>query len=95
MLKIWTELKNFAVKLLDFPIEGQDGVTIKTLIGKDSPVNLESEVKMKDVSIEKERQLQISLSQGKTLALVVIPAKVFCSTCRPEQSIMSTGRTLL
>ena len=75
MLKIWTELKNFAVKLLDFPIEGQDGVTIKTLIGKDSPVNLESEVKMKDVSIEKERQLQISLSQGKTLALVVISGK--------------------
>ena len=59
----------------DFPIEGQDGVTIKTLIGKDSPVNLESEVKMKDVSIEKERQLQISLSQGKTLALVVISGK--------------------
>ena len=59
----------------DFPIEGQDGVAIKTIIGQESPVSLESEAKMQDISVEKNRQLQISLSQGKTLALVVVSGK--------------------
>jgi len=59
----------------DFSIEEQAGVTIKTLIGQGSPISLESDVEMQDVSIEKDRQLQTSLNQGKTLALVVISGK--------------------
>jgi quercetin 2,3-dioxygenase len=59
----------------DFPLENQEGVTIKTVIGKGSPVSLESEVTMKDISIEKDRQFQKSLDQGKTLAMVVISGK--------------------
>ncbi|MBT5551413.1 MAG: pirin [Nitrospina sp.] len=56
----------------DFPVEFQEGVTLKTIIGKDSPIDLESEVIMKDISIEKDRQFQHSLIQDRTLALVVI-----------------------
>ena len=59
----------------DFPIERQDGVTLKTIIGKDSPVTLDSEVIMKDVSIEKDRQFQYTLGHEKTLAVVVISGK--------------------
>ena len=62
-------------KSVDFPIEWQDGVTLKTLIGKDSPVVLESEAKMKYISIEKDRQFQYTLDHEKTLAVVVISGK--------------------
>jgi quercetin 2,3-dioxygenase len=57
---------------IEFPIEEQEGVILKTIIGKDSPINLESEAIMKDISIEKDRQFQSTLNQGKTLAMVVI-----------------------
>lgn len=56
----------------DFPFEKQEGVYLKTIIGKGSPVNLESEVLMKDISIERDHQFQYPLDQGKTLALSVI-----------------------
>ncbi len=59
----------------DFPSESKDGVTFKTVIGKGSPVTLVADVIMKDVSIEKDRQFQYLLGQGKTLALVVISGK--------------------
>jgi quercetin 2,3-dioxygenase len=59
----------------DFPIESKDGITIKTVIGENSPVTLVSDVVMKDISIEPDRQLQHPFSQEKTLALVVISGK--------------------
>lgn len=59
----------------DFPIEAQDGVTRKTLIGKGSPVTLVADVVMKDISIEQGRQLQYTLGKEKTLALLVISGK--------------------
>lgn len=59
----------------DFPIESKDGVTLKTIIGKGSPITLVSEAIMKDISIEPDRQFQYLLSQEKTLALVVISGK--------------------
>ncbi len=59
----------------DFPSELKDGVTLKTIIGKSSPITLVSDVAMKDVSIEQDRQFQYSLDQGKTIGLVVISGK--------------------
>lgn len=59
----------------DFPFEEQDGIHLKIIIGKGSPVNLESEVLMKDISIERDHQFQYPLDQGKALALVVISGK--------------------
>ncbi|MBT3922952.1 MAG: hypothetical protein HOF21_10300 [Nitrospina sp.] len=56
----------------DFLIEYQDGVSLKTVLGKESPIDLESEVIMKDISIEKDRQFQYSLNQNRTLAVVII-----------------------
>jgi quercetin 2,3-dioxygenase len=56
----------------DFPIEHADGVNIKTIIGKGSHINLESEVIMKDISINRDRLFQYSLDQGKTLAVVIV-----------------------
>lgn len=62
-------------KSADFPTELKDGVTLKTLIGKDSPITLVSDVIMKDISIEQDRQLQYTLGKEKTLAIVVISGK--------------------
>jgi quercetin 2,3-dioxygenase len=59
----------------DFPTESQDGATLKTIIGIGSPVTLVSDVIMKDISIEQDRQFQYPPDQGKTLALVVISGK--------------------
>ena len=59
----------------DFPIESKDGITIKTVIGNNSPVTLVSDVVMKDISIVPDRQFQYPLCQEKTLALVVISGK--------------------
>ena len=62
----------------DFPIESKGGVTFKTIIGKDSPVTLASDMIMKDIAIEPDRQFHYPLSQDKTLALVVISSKGYC-----------------
>ena len=59
----------------DFPIESKGGVTFKTIIGKDSPITLASDMIMKDIAIEPDRQFHYPLSQDKTLALVVISGK--------------------
>ena len=59
----------------DFPAESQEGVTLKTVIGKGSPVTLVADVIMKDISIEQDRLFQYPLCQGKTLALVVISGR--------------------
>lgn len=65
----------FEYKNEDFPIELKNGVTLKTVIGEGSPVNLVSDVAMKDISIEPGQQLQHPLGQGKTLALVIISGR--------------------
>ncbi len=59
----------------DFIIEKKDGTTTKTILGKKSPIFLESEVTMKDISMEDGRIFQAKLDQGKTLAFVVISGK--------------------
>ncbi len=56
----------------DFPTKSKDGVALKTIIGKGSPVTLVADVVMKDISIEQGRQFQYPLGRRKTLALVVI-----------------------
>ena len=59
----------------DFLIEYQEGVTLKTILGDESPINIESEAIMKDISIEKDRQYQYPLNRGRTLATVIISGK--------------------
>jgi hypothetical protein len=59
----------------EFPIEYQEGVALKTILGDGSPINIESEAIMKDISIEKDRQHQYSLNRDRTLAMVIISGK--------------------
>jgi hypothetical protein len=59
----------------DFRIVKQDGASVKTILGKESPIFLQSEVTMKDISIEEGHTFQYTLNQNKTLALVVISGK--------------------
>ena len=59
-------------KSTDFPVEHQDGVSVKTVIGENSPVDLESQAIMKDISIDEGRKFDYSLSRGKTMATVII-----------------------
>jgi quercetin 2,3-dioxygenase len=59
----------------DFPVEVREGVTIKTVIGTGSPVNLEAKVIMKDIAIEHHRQFQYALEPQKSLAMVLISGK--------------------
>ncbi|MBT3366533.1 MAG: pirin [Nitrospina sp.] len=59
----------------DFLIEHQDGVTLKTILGNGSPIYLESEVIMQDISIENDRLYQYVLAQDRTLAVVIISGK--------------------
>ena len=56
----------------DFPVEVQTGVTLKTIIGEGSPVNLESCILMKDISIENQQQFAYTVQHEKTVAMVVI-----------------------
>lgn len=59
----------------DFPIESQEGVTIKTILGEGSPVNIVSEVIMKDITLEAGHRLELNLRENKTLASVIISGK--------------------
>ncbi len=59
----------------DFPIESNNGIKLKTLIGKGSPIKLVSDVIMKDIAIEQGHQMQYPLVRGKSLALVVVTGK--------------------
>ncbi|MEK9628733.1 MAG: pirin family protein [Nitrospinota bacterium] len=59
----------------DFLIEENEGVTIKTVLGKNSPVLLQTEVSMQDISIKEGYHFQYDLLSGKTLAIVVISGK--------------------
>lgn len=59
----------------DFPIESHTGVTLKTIIGEGSPVNLVSEVIMKDIILEPGHRLELSLKENKALASVIIAGK--------------------
>jgi quercetin 2,3-dioxygenase len=59
----------------DFLVEKKDGVTRKTILGEKSPISIQSEASMKDISIEDGHKFQHLLDSGKTLALVVISGK--------------------
>ena len=56
----------------DFPIVSHDGVTLKTIIGEGSPVDIVSEVIMKDITLEPNHRLELNLKENKTLASVII-----------------------
>ncbi len=55
-----------------FPVEERDGVTLKSVLGAGSPVELTTEAAMQDVTIAANRTHEHSLDAGRTLAAVVI-----------------------
>tara|TARA_B100000315_G_scaffold31264_1_gene26470 strand:- start:164 stop:976 length:813 start_codon:yes stop_codon:yes gene_type:complete len=58
-----------------FPIDKQNGTVIKSIIGRDAPVSIETDVTMQDVSIDPGRKYQINLAAGRSLAIVTISGK--------------------
>ncbi len=60
------------VEAKNFPVRDQEGVRIKTVLGKGSPVALDTDVLMQDVSIPEGRIHEVSIAKGKSLALVAV-----------------------
>ncbi|HJP19144.1 MAG TPA: pirin family protein [Nitrospinota bacterium] len=58
-----------------FPIEKENGVTVKSIIGRDAPVSIETDVIMQDVSIDPDRNYERNLAAGRSLAIVTISGK--------------------
>lgn len=59
----------------DFPSEQKEGVLIKSIIGKGTPVTLATQANMQDVTIEPNFKHQRTLVAGQTLAIVAISGK--------------------
>lgn len=56
----------------DFPITSENGVTIKTILGEHSPINILTDAKMYDVEIAKGATYKYALSPNRTLAGLAI-----------------------
>lgn len=56
----------------DFPITKENGVTVKTILGENSPINLVTDAKMYDVEIENGAVYMYTLSTNRTLAALAI-----------------------
>lgn len=56
----------------DFPVENGGGYSVKKVIGKDAPVQIETDGKMDDVDIKPNETYAINLPEGRSLAVVVI-----------------------
>ncbi len=59
----------------DFPSEQNEGVLIKSIVGKGAPVTLVTQANMQDVTIEPGFKHQRTLAAGQTLAIVAISGK--------------------
>lgn len=55
-----------------FPSDSTDGVTVKTVIGEDSPVELVADVRMWDVELAAGAEYSHTLPAGRTLAALAI-----------------------
>lgn len=55
-----------------FPVLDDDGVSIKTILGNDSPIKILADAKMWDVSIEYGKSYTQTLSPDRTLAGLAI-----------------------
>ncbi|MED4761508.1 pirin family protein [Priestia megaterium] len=56
----------------DFPVINKDGVTIKTILGNDSPMNIVTDAQMWDISIPSGTGYTHSLLANRTLAALAI-----------------------
>lgn len=56
----------------DFPITESDGVTIKNVLGHDSPMKIETDAAMWDVTIAPNAQFHHSLMKNRALAILAI-----------------------
>ncbi|RBW68580.1 pirin family protein [Bacillus taeanensis] len=56
----------------DFPVNLENGVTVKTILGEHSPINLVTDAKMYDVEIGNGAAYQYDLSPNRTLAGLAI-----------------------
>jgi redox-sensitive bicupin YhaK (pirin superfamily) len=59
----------------NFPSDHKEGVLLKSIVGKEAPMALVTDVSMQDVTIEPNFQHQRTLAAGQTLAIVVISGK--------------------
>ena len=56
----------------DFPVNNHEGTKIKTVLGKDSPVILETDVQMQDVLVPLGSAYELSIDRGKSVALLAV-----------------------
>ncbi|MFY0544382.1 pirin family protein [Brevibacillus sp. H7] len=56
----------------DFPLSEENGVKLKTIIGKGSPISLETDTSMFDAEISEGKTFTYSLRAGKALAVVAV-----------------------
>ena len=56
----------------DFPVVEQNGVTVKTLLGEESLIILDAQVKMEDVIVQPGSRFQRELFPGNSLAVVTV-----------------------
>ncbi len=56
----------------DFMVVEQNGATIKTLLGKESLIILDAQVKMEDVIVQTDSRFQRKITAGHSLAVVTI-----------------------
>jgi redox-sensitive bicupin YhaK (pirin superfamily) len=59
----------------EFPIEENDEVLIKSIIGKDSPLKIKADVKADDIIIKAGNTVELAISEGRCLAFNVISGK--------------------
>ena len=60
------------IHLQEFPIEETDGVSVKAVVGKDSPIAPVADVTMRDITIAPGKSYSRMLSAGRSLAVVAI-----------------------
>ncbi len=56
----------------DFPIVQEDGITVKTLIGQDSPLTIVTDAKMHDITLESGKNYQYTIQAGYSNAAIVV-----------------------
>jgi redox-sensitive bicupin YhaK (pirin superfamily) len=68
----------------DFPILERDGMSVKTVIGDDSPISLTADVKMWDVALPSGEYYTHPIPSGRTLAALAIRGSGLWNAAEPK-----------
>ena len=71
----------------DFPVSSKDGVTIKSIIGEEGPVELVAPVQMQEISVLPGRQFVRSLQKGMSLAALTIGGEGTWNALETDQQL--------